>query len=237
MSGYLPPRVLQILMSLKGIFMPGTTRPNDEAILKVLRENIPHASRYEAWFDNDGTKAMLPLEAVNLFLNGSKIDIYAEQKETRDGLVSFFWSPYVSTLDTGKLQTNLNGDGRSVLAEAAPFRAGVRCRGARYISDDPEAVVGLNLVRLKRVQSAAYRAAGTYMMTTSRQPELMGVIQGHFLRTKAEVDMLLSPGTPPETAPALVAPTPPPPASPAAAAAEPPVVEPFDAIDDVEPTT
>ena len=54
MTGYLPPRVLQILMSLKGVFMPGTTRPNDEAILKVLRDNIPHATRYEAWFDNDG---------------------------------------------------------------------------------------------------------------------------------------------------------------------------------------
>jgi hypothetical protein len=209
--GYLPPRVLQILLAIKNIpntmdsvFVTGTTRPNGEAILKFLRDNTPRASRFEAWSDTNGLKCVMPIEMVGKFLANTEVDLDNETKETRDGLRAFFWDDYMSTMDTGALQNNLNGDGRSVLAEASPFRAGYRCKGGRYVSDDPDAVIGLNLVRFKRVETAARRAQGTVIMTTGRQPKLTSAILGHLATTKANVDMLLSP--PPDTTPALAAP-------------------------------
>jgi hypothetical protein len=184
------PRAITLLAG-SGLLKAGEARLNEAGLIEALKQNTPRGTYGEAWADTDGSHAKLPDEMLPLLIAG--LDLSTEAPEVIEELVEKVYRPLVSVQASGKLQTALNGDGRSVLANASVMRNGIRRQGARYISDDPLTCIALQQARLNRVRADAQQASSTASMVTARQPELVQRINGMMLQTAQDVARLLAP--------------------------------------------
>jgi hypothetical protein len=184
------------------LLLPGIVRPNQESLLQILADNLPRATYGQAYGDIDGTYARLPYEMLPFMFPG--IDFAQEDPDDVQEAIDKLYRPLVSVKADGVLQEALNGDGRSFLVDVSVRRAGQKLRGARYISDDPIAVLALHQARAQRIVREAAATKGMTDLIKLRRPELGPAVDQRNMITAEDTLRLLLPGaTVQPAAPAL----------------------------------
>ena len=181
-------RVIQILAAGNYLRDDGE-RIDPESLTAAIINNLPRATREQARADRDGTYTAIVSEMLPKVFNIT----VADEDLTDIFALGDIYSTYTSTKADGRVQSAINGDGRSFLADIPTTRNGQKFGTSRYITNDPVAVRRLGTGRIQRAVSSVRTAVQMRALIVQRQPELAGDVNADFAMGLQEMTMLMAP--------------------------------------------